>query len=75
MRFQTLSSIFAKIANQYQRVSEQTPGLSLNRELLNLVHGRRDVATSLLSFEKRRNPGHPESWYLDKVIYDLKRGR
>ena len=43
------------------------------RELLKRVD--RDTAQRLVDGEKRRNPGQPENWYLDKVIYDLKRGR
>lgn len=42
-------------------------------ELLVLVHGQRDTAERLLTLEKQLQPGKPESWYLDKVVYDLRR--
>lgn len=43
------------------------------RELLKRVDD--ETATRLINSEKQKNPGQPESWYLDKVLYDLKRGR
>lgn len=46
----------------------------LYRELLTLVHGQNDIAERLITLEKHRNPGKLESWYLDKVIYDIRRG-
>ena len=45
----------------------------LRRKLLNLVH--RDVAERLINSAKRQHPGKSQSWYLEKVIYDLQRGR
>ena len=44
-------------------------------ELLALVNRNQDVADRLLSAAKARYPGHSEAWYLEKVIYDLKRDR
>ena len=32
-----------------------------------------DTAQRLIDLEKIKHPGQPESWYLDKVVYDLKR--
>ncbi|MDY6936528.1 MAG: site-2 protease family protein [Cyanobacteriota bacterium] len=43
------------------------------REILKRVDG--GTAQRLIDLEKRKNPSQPESWYLDKVLYDLKRGR
>ncbi|MEO1431878.1 MAG: hypothetical protein AAFV71_23015 [Cyanobacteria bacterium J06633_8] len=46
---------------------------ALRRKLLNLVH--RDTADRLINSAKRQHPGKSERWYLEKVIYDLQRGR
>ena len=46
---------------------------ALRRKLLNLVHY--DTADRLISSAKRQHPGKSERWYLEKVIYDLQRGR
>ncbi len=46
---------------------------ALRRKLLNLVHY--DTADRLISDAKRQHPGKSERWYLEKVIYDLQRGR
>ncbi|WP_414621841.1 hypothetical protein [Calothrix sp. CCY 0018] len=45
----------------------------LRRKLLNLVHY--DTADRLISSAKRQHPGKSERWYIEKVIYDLQRGR
>ena len=45
----------------------------LRRKLLNLVHY--DTADRLIDSAKRQHPGKSERWYLEKVIYDLQRGR
>jgi hypothetical protein len=46
---------------------------ALRRKLLNLVH--HDTADRLISSAKRQHPGKSERWYIEKVIYDLQRGR
>ncbi|MEM6755252.1 MAG: hypothetical protein AAF630_20050, partial [Cyanobacteria bacterium P01_C01_bin.38] len=46
---------------------------ALRRKLLNLVH--HDTADRLISSAKHQHPGKSERWYLEKVIYDLQRGR
>ena len=57
----------------YQNYREATTRSQLRRELLTLVHGQEDTAQRLIDLEKTKHPGHSESWYLDKVIYDLRR--
>lgn len=47
----------------------------LQRQLLNRVQQRSDVAARLLALERAKNPGKSEQWYLEKVLYDLRRGR
>ena len=46
---------------------------SLRRELLKRVDS--GTADRLIASARRRNPGKSESWYLEKVLYDLRRGR
>ena len=45
----------------------------LDRELMMLLPGKDDTAQKLINLEKNLHPGQLESWYLDKVIYDLRR--
>ena len=47
----------------------------LRQELVLLVHGQAQIADRLLRFERQYSPGHHEAWYLEKVIYDLRRRR
>jgi hypothetical protein len=42
---------------------------------MNLYKGRWDVAERLLKAQKLRSPNQKRKGYLEKVIYDLKRGR
>lgn len=65
--------------NRHRRGSRYHPRKSdrgcreLRRKLLNLVH--HNTADRLISSAKRQHPGKSERWYLEKVIYDLQRGR
>ena len=45
----------------------------LHHELMILLHGQSDTAQRLIDLEKIKHPGQSESWYLDKVVYDLRR--
>ena len=45
----------------------------LRRQLTTIVHGEQSTINRLVSHEKVRNPGHNEQWYLEKVLYDLRR--
>lgn len=47
----------------------------LQRELLKLLRGEVDTAERLLQQQRRLHPGKSDRWYLEKVIYDLKRDR
>lgn len=47
----------------------------LRKKLLILVKNQHDIANNLIRLEKLKNPGHSERWYLEKLIYDLQRGR
>ncbi|AFY71470.1 hypothetical protein Pse7367_3225 [Thalassoporum mexicanum PCC 7367] len=54
-------------------LSKNAKNNSLKRELMTLVHGQSDVANRLLRHARDRHPGKTEQWYLEKVIYDLRR--
>jgi tetratricopeptide (TPR) repeat protein len=47
----------------------------LQNRLLTLVGGYWGVAERLIELARRKNPGMPENWYLEKVISDLERDR
>lgn len=66
--------ILRDLADWYRRTAEDARCAPLRKELLKLARSQQR-AERLISLEKLRNPGKPESWYLEKVIYDFKRGR
>ena len=45
----------------------------LRREILKRISP--ETAERLIASERMKNPGKSEQWYLEKVLYDLKRGR
>lgn len=55
------------------KLFQGTGNNKLRHELLLLLHNQGETANRLISLEKRKTPGRPEQWYLEKVIYDLKR--
>ena len=57
----------------WQGYRESNRSNKLHHELMILLHGQSDTAQRLIDLEKIKHPGQPESWYLDKVVYDLKR--
>ena len=56
-----------------ETASDVSPGL--RRRLFALVNGDLDLADRLLNQVRLDNPGRTESWYYEKVIYDLERDR
>ena len=66
-------SINPSLREKCQQRLEQWRCISLKRELLRRVQP--DTASRLISSAKLRTPDKPERWYLEKVLYDLKRGR
>ena len=42
------------------------------RQLVRLVDNCEEVAQSMINLEKNKNPGKAESWYLNKIIDELK---
>ncbi len=57
----------------WQEYREADRSSKLHHELMTLVHDRPDTAQRLVDLEKIKHPGQSESWYLDKVVYDLRR--
>jgi len=47
----------------------------LQKRLMSLLHDERDTANRLLAQAQRKNPNQSVDWYVEKVIYDLKRDR
>ncbi len=45
------------------------------KKLLKLLGNNQATADRLISHAKLRNPGEPEQWYWEKVLYDLERDR
>ena len=57
----------------WQGYRESDRASKLHHELMILLHGQSDTAQRLINLEKIKHPGQSESWYLDKVVYDLRR--
>ena len=57
----------------WQEYRESDRSNQLHHELMLILHNRSDTAQQLVELEKVKHPGQSESWYLDKVIYDLRR--
>ncbi|MEL4897528.1 hypothetical protein [Crocosphaera sp. Alani8] len=53
--------------------SKDYVSVGLKKHLFMLVKGDKDLAQRLIELQKRKNPGYPEKWYWEKVIYDLER--
>lgn len=47
----------------------------LQKRLMSLLHDERETANRLLSQAQKKNPHQSVDWYMEKVIYDLKRDR
>ncbi|WP_353929335.1 hypothetical protein WJM97_13515 [Okeanomitos corallinicola TIOX110] len=60
---------------KYPKPENKHKNKQLQRELLIMLGGNREVANRLVSRQKQLNPGKTEFWYLEKVIFDLKRDR
>ena len=50
-----------------------SPNEALRKRMFTLVKGDRDLAGRLLAQVRSQHPGHSETWYWEKVIYDLER--
>jgi hypothetical protein len=47
----------------------------VRQKLLKLLGNNQATADRLIRQAKLRNPGEPEQWYWEKVLYDLERDR
>ncbi|MBF2067873.1 MAG: hypothetical protein IGS39_26175 [Calothrix sp. C42_A2020_038] len=56
-----------------QKVCVDIECAPLRKKLLKFV--TRDTAERLIALARSKNPGKPERWYLEKVLYDLQRRR
>ena len=65
------------VQNWWQNRREQARCSNLREELRLLLYGgtgnEESTAKKLIDVEKSKYPGQLESWYLDKVIYNLRR--
>ena len=61
------------ITGKLRQLGEDAKTASVRREILRRVS--QDTADRLIKLAKLQHPGKTEHWYLDKVLYDLKRGR
>ena len=65
----------AEIAYNERKNRQEEPSQELKQRLYNLVGGNKEIAERLIDSEKERNPGYPEKWYWEKIVYDLERDR
>ncbi len=68
-------NFFTDIRDKFEDWLEQSKCDALRRELLGLVQQQEELADRLIDNAKSEDPGNTEGWYLEKVIYDLKRDR
>lgn len=60
------------LSHSYRPHSENS---ELKQKLLRLLNGDVDAAKRLLKQQKQLHQGKSETWYLEKVIFDLERDR
>ena len=68
------AALFPQLIESLKSCWQKNKCDSLNRELMHIVRDR-DTARRLVMSAKTNYPGKAEEWYLEKVIYDLRRGR
>jgi hypothetical protein len=73
-RWQSRRSPRHRITSNYSKATDRIDGATQKR-LMRLLNGDRAGAERLLKYARQKHPGHPESWYWQKVIYDLERDR
>ncbi len=56
-----------------QEIPPEPPSEDLRQKMFTLVRGDWTLAERLLAQERKMNPGQTETWYFEKVIYDLER--
>ena len=72
-----LMKISQNFKSWWQQYRESIECSRLREELRLLLYGEagneEDIAKKLINFERYTHPGELESWYLKKVIYDLRK--
>ncbi len=65
------------IRDWWQQYREANRCSNLREELRLLLYGEgneEELAKILIGSEKYAHPGRPESWYIEQVIYKLRKG-
>lgn len=65
----------AEIAYNERKHYQEFPNEELKQRLYTLVGGNKEIAERLIASEQEKNPGHPEKWYWEKVVYEMERDR
>jgi len=69
-----VSDLGDRLQANFQTMHEDWQAGNLDKQLLELVRDRQ-VAERLLNASRKNNPSKTKKWHLEKIIYDLKRGR
>ena len=56
----------------WQQYHEAIRSSQLRQELCMLVNGKQEVVNQLVNLEKHRHPGNLDSWYLNKILRNLR---
>jgi len=65
----------AEIAYNERKNDRDVPSEALKQRLYTLVGGNKEIAERLVASEQEKNPGYPEKWYWEKVVYEIERDR
>ena len=65
----------AEAAYHERQNPQEVPSEELKQRLYSLVGGNKEIAERLIISEREKNPGYPEKWYWEKIVYDLERDR
>jgi hypothetical protein len=72
-KFRRRLSLSAGTPNSVPTIGKVAP--KTRQKLLKLLGNNQATADRLIGHAKLRNPGEPEQWYWEKVLYDLERDR
>ena len=65
----------AQAAYNERQYRQEVPSQEVKQRLYSLLGGNKEIAERLIATEQEKNPGYPEKWYWEKVIYDLQSDR
>ncbi|MEH2200943.1 hypothetical protein [Nostoc sp.] len=69
---QRVNKIRGRVSQSYR---SDPNNRKLQQDLIAMLRGDIATAKRLLRYERQRNPGNSDNWYLEKVIGDLERDR